>query len=135
MNTKITYLKILGVIVSAYLLVSFLGREVFVANTPRLRPSLDKYLTLRMRLVTNDVAQLASSFFRKSAEEQLKDFPLEAVSKGVYAKQSQNASYTVVKENEVEYVVYQYTIKGNIVKIKVPKGQNPPPQNIVESLE
>lgn len=60
--------------------------------------------------------------------------PLTKVSSGVYAGENDGVKIYEVRLNEVEYLEYTFTIKGKEIKIKVPKGQTPPSQEIVESF-
>lgn len=133
MDKRLLYLKIAGVLVATYLLINFFARDIFIANTPRFRPNIDKVIAAKFGNVTSSVTQLAVNLFGQTPERQLKDVALQPVAKGIYAKQKGAVSQTIIKDNEVEMVEYEYNVNGKIVRIRVPKGQNPPPQNIVES--
>lgn len=149
MNKKLFYTKILIVLVLGLGVVKILVPEIFLANTPRIKPNIDKYIVFRVnKSLENGSSFIARIFNWKSepsqeqlaqtvqtAEELLKDIPFKQMTKGVYAKSNNNISYTMVRDNEIDWVEYSFDIKGKQVKIKVPKGEQPPPQEALESLE
>lgn len=143
----LTYLK-MGVLMLFALFVSgVLKQEIFLNNTPSIRPQLGNYLLARMKGIGNSGINMMAYFQKKptvndeiaaSTDQQvaqrLENIPLKIVSKGVYAKEDDKIKYTEVREDEVEWRVYTVTIKGKEVKIKVPadKARFTPRQ--VESL-
>ncbi|QQG44489.1 MAG: hypothetical protein HYW86_01055 [Candidatus Roizmanbacteria bacterium] len=129
MNKKITYLKIFGVLAVSYLIINIFAKEVFIANTPKIRPNLDRYIASKLN---SNIQFLAGLINKRTPEEELKDIPLKMVTKGIYAKDKDNVSQTVIKLNEVEFVEYTFNTSKGPIKIKVPKGQNPPPQGAFE---
>lgn len=135
MDKRKLYIKVAAVFAFSYLLISFFARDIFIANSPRIRPDAGQVITAKFSNTTAGIKQLASNIFRQSPEQQLRDVPLRQVSKGIYARQKGTVSQTIIKDSEVELIEYEYNVNGKIVKIRVPKGQNPPPQNVVESLE
>lgn len=149
MNKKLFYTKILIVLVLGLVAVRILVPEIFLANTPRIKPNLDKYIAFRVNnLLERGNNFIARIFNRKSepsqeqlvqtvqtAEDSLKNIPFKQMTKGVYAKSNNNISYTIVRDNEIDWVEYSFDIKGKQVKIKVPRGEQPPSQETLESLE
>jgi hypothetical protein len=139
MDKKTFYLKILVVLVLSYALMSLATKEIFIANTPRIRPHLDKYLALRLSNFINNNRQFLAKIFNlyQTPEQQLKDVPLKdvpfkMVSKGVYAKSRGEVSYTLIKADEVEWVEYSFEVKGKTIKIRMPQGQEPLPKEVFE---
>src|SRR5688572_7809660 len=103
MNNKRFYLKIAGILLASFAIVNFGSNEIFVAGTPQIRTDLTQHLAVRFQQLKNPT-QYASLFDKKTPEEKLQNLPLELVTKGVYAKSDEKASYTVVKQGEVEWV-------------------------------
>lgn len=141
MKNKKLYLKIIGVIVISFIVVKLGSNEIFIANTPKIRPDIFARVNV---LISNNIGFIAQLFNKNNknlaevekrrVEEYLKDIPLKIAAKGIYAKSRGNMSYTLIKENEVEWIVYTFNIKGKEIKIKVPKGQSPPSQDLLEKI-
>ena len=36
--------------------------------------------------------------------------------------------------NEIEYLEYTFNVKGKEIKVKVPKNQSPPSQEVIEDI-
>ena len=60
--------------------------------------------------------------------------PLKKVSQGVYAGEMNNIKVYEIRTGELEYLEYTFNVNGKEVKIKVPKGQEPPSQEVMDSL-
>jgi hypothetical protein len=60
--------------------------------------------------------------------------PLTKVSQGVYAGEKNDIKIYEIRTGEIEYIPYTYNINGTEKKINVPKGQEPPSQEVVEAL-
>ncbi len=58
--------------------------------------------------------------------------PLKKVSQGVYAGEKNNIKVYKIKMNEIDYLEYTFNIKGKEIKVKVPKGEQPPTQEEIE---
>lgn len=130
------YLKIFFVFFLTYLITNFLIKEVFLANGLKVRPNLLSYLSTRVSDLIRIESNRFISLFKKSPDikEELKDVPFHMVTKGIYGKSRGNYSYTEVRLNETEWIEYTFNIKGIEIKIKVPKGQNPPNQKMLEEI-
>ena len=110
----------------------FLIQKIFLAGTPRIRPNAFSNLALEIK---NNTHSLIALFIKQpSPEEILKDVPLKTISKGVYGKTRGNYSYTLIKINEIEWKEYTFNINGKEIKIKFPKDQQPPSQELMEAL-
>lgn len=143
--------KIFLVLVLAYFMSSFSVKNVFLVNSPKIRPNLGSYLLARINNVKeNMLARLNFSFLlpqfnqepnnnlvanqnREEAINFLKN-SLKPVTKGVSAAEENGYSYTEFKLDEIEWAKITYTLKnGQTVTIQYPKGTEPPPQAIYES--
>ncbi len=60
--------------------------------------------------------------------------PLTKVSQGVYAGEKNDIKVIEIRTDEIDYLEYTFTVNGKEIKIKVPKGIEPPSQGVVESL-
>lgn len=147
MNKKFFYIKILIVIVLSIVAVKIITPEIFLANTPRFRPDLNNYLASKANDLFgsgNFIANLFNWRFEPSQEqlaqtveatkEKLKGVPFQQLTKGVYAKSGGNTSYTIIKENEIEWLEYTFNVKGREIKIKVPRGEEPLSQELLEKI-
>jgi hypothetical protein len=138
MKTKIFYGKIVLVLVFSFLISKLLLNEIFIIQTPKIRPNLGYYLIAKVSNVLKVGTKTLISFFIKEktpeTDDMLKDVPLRPIVKGVYGKSRGNYSYTLIKTNEIEWVEYTFNIHGKTMKLKVPKGQNPPSQKMLEQI-
>ena len=132
-NKKLAlYFKILITFIFGFFLSSFLIQKIFLAGTPRIRPNAFSNLALEIK---NNTHSLIALFIKQpSTEEILKDVPLKTISKGVYGKTKENYSYTLIKIHEIEWKEYTFNINGKEIKIKFPKDQQPPSQELMEAL-
>ncbi len=132
---KQLHIKIIAALLISFFASSLLMKEVFVAEGPKIRPDLGQYLTQLLDKTVNNNLQFLSRLLRpdqQTAEEILKNTPLQQVSKGVYAKSNKQASYTLYKDNEIEWIAYNFNVNGKSVVIRVPRGQSPPPKELIE---
>ena len=60
--------------------------------------------------------------------------PLQKISTGVYAGEKNDIKVIEIRTGEIEYLEYTFNIKGKEIKIKVPKDQEPPSQEVIEAL-
>lgn len=152
MNIKdklVAYTKIVLVLVAGFILSGVLNREVFISDSPKIRPHLPEYLASRIGdgwrsggdMIADlnipgipnrkvEVAKKVEAILNGS----IKDIPLKAIAPGVYAKENDEVSYTLVKVNEVQWIQYHYKIRGKDVTIEVPLGETPPNQQRIEQL-
>lgn len=149
-NYKKIFLVLL-VLGTAYLLSSFSIKNVFLADSPRIRSNLDHYLLAKINNVKENVLaklnfgsllpqfnqvpnnNLAATKNREETINFLKN-SLKPVTRGISAAEKDGYSYTEFKLNEIEWVQISYTLKdGRVVNIEYPKGTNPPPKEIYEN--
>lgn len=58
--------------------------------------------------------------------------PVKKVSQGVYAGEKNDTKVYEVRSDEIEYLEQAFSVNGKEIKIKVPKGQEPPSQEFLE---
>jgi hypothetical protein len=163
-NNYKNLIKLLLVLVLAFLVSSFVVKNVFLADTPKIRPNLGGYLMAKINSVKeNMLAKLNFNFVPSSqpqvpvneppantvAENQtnqtsqtdngivnvLKE-SLKPVTQGVSAAEKDGYSYTEFKLDEIEWVQITYTLNnGKQITIQYPKGTEPPPKEIYEGRE
>jgi len=137
---KKNYFKFFLAIFSGILFSNFLIKNVFIANSPKIRPNLDKYFA--KKFIPKDFNQKSE---KKDADiikaknnalifTQINKNNFVPISKGVYANYLEKGNYILIKENEVEWIMYTFNINGKEVKIKVPKGEPTPNQKVLEVL-
>lgn len=62
---------------------------------------------------------------------ELAQAPLRQIVKGVYAKETEDATVTVIEENEIEWQTINYQrADGSVEQIEIPKGVAPPPPGL-----
>lgn len=162
LNNK--YLKIVLLLGAAFMVSDFSIKNVFLANSPRINPNAGQNMMTKINSTWSKATSLvafknvnifkfgnnsdnfsqpinnqASVTFQKtnSLPQDIKDAlsaPLQRVSQGVYAGERNNIQVYEIKSNEIEYLVYTFTINGKETKIKVPKDQEPPSQKQMETL-
>lgn len=148
---KKKYFSIFLILIVSYFVSSFFIKNIFLADSPKIRPNLDTYFLAKISNTKNNIlAKLNFNFsfpnlnlFPKSnlAENQNREekinflkSTLKPIAKGVRAASSPGYSYTEFKIDEIEWAQITYTLKnGQTVTIQYPKGTNPPPQFIYEN--
>jgi len=139
--------RIFFVLVLAYLISNFSTENIFLANSPKIRPNLGSYLLAKFNTVkTNVLARLNFNFNLFPSLNQQANFTaadrqtfdllkntLKHVTKGVNAASKDNYSYTEFNLNEIEWARVTYTLKnGQTITVEYPKGTEPPPQALFE---
>lgn len=134
MKKKVFYLKIVVSLVFSFLAVQGLSQTVFLASTPRLRPNLLETTLARLSSIFDSSDNIAERRLQNAPppSERLQNVPFIDIAKGVQAKGDGSSSYTVINEAEVDWVEYHFTVKGQQLVIRVPKGAQPPTQEQVE---
>lgn len=142
----------------AYLVTGFSIDNVFLAQTPKLNPFfVQKTLAqiqsawsrtkstiafnnpFRQRSTTGgeEIPSMDGSQQTITIQQQVAEAlttPLTQLSQGVYAGEENDIKVFEVRIGEMEYLEYTFNIKGKEVKIKVPKGQQPPPESVLETI-
>lgn len=121
-----------------------------MSATPIFRRNLDKILIAKFKRNLNKILIAKLMLFKK--KDELKNIPekksgdnitiyekldknlFTPISKGIYAQDLNKGTYILIKENEVEWIEYTFNIKGKKIKIKVPKGEPPPEEKLLEQI-
>ncbi|GEM_PF-2704113 len=130
------YSKILIALVLSFLVSSVAIKEVFVANSPKIREDLPSYLAFRITDLFEQKTAIAKKQLQETPppQQQLQSVSFQVLFKGVSAKSNTTTTYTVIKEGEVEWVEYTFHLNdGREIKIKVPKGEKPPNPRDIEN--
>jgi hypothetical protein len=162
LNNK--YLKIFLLLGVAYIISYFSIKNIFLAESPRVNPFFvqnliadasnfwnksTSFFAFKNTVPANNnfsnnyptQAWAASSpIIATNLNNAPKDVisalsaPLNKISQGVYAGEKNDYKVFEVKTGELEYLEYTFNVNGKEVKIKVPKGQDPPSQNVVNEI-
>ena len=150
LNNK--YLKIFLLLIAVFVISDFSIKNVFIAQSPKLNPFFAQNMIAKINNLwsktisfiafknvptqspaPSSVVAFNSNNVPKNVVEAL-SAPLTKVSQGVYAGEKNGIKVFKIKLGELEYLEYTFTVNGKEVKIKVPKGQKPPSQKIVNAL-
>lgn len=158
-NTK--YLKILLILGIAYIFSGFSIKNIFISESPKINPffvsntvakannflsktknfvaslnplknitnSNQQNIVLTPRQITNTSQSRVASISR-----QIENMSLKEISQGVYAGEVDNTQVTEIRIGEIDYLEYTFNVNGKEIKIKVPKDQQPPSQEVVNVL-
>ena len=160
-NNHKKWLAILFTIIFSFIFTGIIIKSLFLANSPRINPFFAQNLTAKVNSflsktrnffafktvlppTNNQVNQVNFSqkptnqtFTLKEAPKEIIEalnVPLTKVSQGVYAGEKNNIKVYEIRTNEIEYLQYTFNVNGKEIKIKVPKGQEPPSQEVVGKL-
>jgi len=152
-------IKIFLILVFTFAVSYFFEKNIFLADSPKIRPNLDTYFLAKINNVKENVlarlnlGSLLPQFNQGSnnnlvnkgsnnnlvanqSREETINFlktTLKPITKGVSAATKDQYSYTEFKINEIEWAEITYTLKsGKIITVRYPKGIQPPPQTIYE---
>lgn len=125
------YLKIIAVLVLTFIISQFFVNEVFIAKSPVVRPDLVAYLAGK---IGNPFSGFIARQPSTGKEEDLSNVPFHELAKGVSAKSKGNTSLTVIKINQIDWVVYTVKVRGVTRIVRIPKGQALPPQTVIDKL-
>lgn len=142
MRERKYYFKIIGIMLMSFIISSFLNGSVFIKNTARIRPNLGKIIIGKISAVPTFLSQIPLPSFKlpsfsnknpSTPDQTVDTSSLPQISKGVYAEKNNTTAYTLIKEKEVDWKEYSIEIKGSVVKIKVPAGDQPPTAEMIQS--
>ncbi|NTU72960.1 hypothetical protein HGB07_02170 [Candidatus Roizmanbacteria bacterium] len=128
------YLKLVGLMGVALGVSYLLMGNVFLNNTPLVRPNAPSYIAQKLLGIPTRISNYVASLFRPNVKELLKDVAAVPVAKGIYAKQKDNMALTEINFSQIEWIQYQYIVNGKPIIVKYPKGLTPPAQAVVEQL-
>lgn len=165
-------IKLFSLLVLSYLIVNFLNKTVFLANSPKINPFFVQKMLAFLKQPTRFLAKKneikiseirvnpiaitpvqqnkvsppsppsspkdedKTIALKDDAEILLQTAKFKTLGRGVYAAEGTD-NYKIYKYviDEIEWKEYVFTLKdGRIVKIKLPVGVSPPPQESVELL-
>lgn len=129
------YISIFLAIFIAFLISNFAIQNIFIAKSPRIRQNLDRVIVWNLfsppqKKINNQENKVNENLYY----EKLDKNNFVSLNKGVYAADLNNGRYILIKENEVEWIIYTFRIKDKEIKIKVPKGEDPPSQQVLEQI-
>lgn len=125
------YLLLTSIFVASYLIAIFLAENVFIASTPKINPLalsniLNKYKTKYIALVSK---------FKFGTIQNSQKVVSGRVLNKVNAGYTRKGTYIKVDLEKQDYIDYTFNLNdGRQIKFKVPKGQNPPDQQMVEEM-
>lgn len=125
--------KLILVILVSFYISSFLKDHIFFVGTPKLKPFITerflKYLSsLGEKKEKNIVLEQKETIAQNDKES------FYPISKGIYAKEVKGGKVILMKENEIDWKIYEYEINGKKISIKVPEGEDLPSREVVEEV-
>lgn len=141
------FLKYFLIFVFSFFISHFIIKEIFIANSPKIRPNLARYFLAKINNFKDNLMaklNLGISFdnqqkiaYKQEINEQVMKTlqqSLKPVTKGISAATIPGYSYNIYKINEIEWAQITYTLKnGKNITIEYPKATNPPPKEIFEN--
>lgn len=131
------YSLILGTMIFSFFVSKILVGQVFLANSPKMRPlsSIIARINFHPVAFLNNLTNI--SFRQRNIQNQQTtaalNSALKSVARGVQASTVGNNSLTVYNIDEVTWVRINYTLKnGKTVIVDYPLGTDPPP---IEAFE
>ena len=120
-NKYFQIIKVFLVLVVSYGCTRLVGYLFFPNNSPQISISRVEYLA---KIVKENPQGLLALFNQKAGTgintDDLSTF--KKISKGVYAKEENGKTVTVIKQNEMDMVEYSYVIDEKPISIRVPVG-------------
>lgn len=143
-----SYGKIGLVLCASFFIANLVNNEIFIGNSPMIRQQLGKYIAMKVKNKQTSISKTIASLFNFQARnaqqlanegadkafKALESVPFKQVAQGTYAKSNDSATVTVVKLGEIESVEYTFIIKGQTVKIRVPKDANVTEEELQKQL-
>lgn len=123
------YLKILFLLGIAYLVSYFSIKNIFLAESPIINP-----LFVQNMMVGNISQSINQASVTTQNIKDALNAPLKKVRQGVYAGEKNKIKVYEIRMDELEYLEYTFNVNGKEIRIKVPKGQEPPSQDVMNSL-
>lgn len=117
--------------------MGFLTSNIFLANSPKIRPNLGNYLLARLKNLTNGLSSYLAGLTKQKTQQAVnpvKEVPFQQVAQGVYAKEQNNITYKVYKSNEVLWKEITFIMKGKTYTIRYAEGDTVPDVNLVKEL-
>lgn len=136
---KILLSKIILVLILSFFLSSLLIENVYIGYTPVIRKNLSNELIAKINAIFKNKNKIQNIIPEKNLNlsfyEKINKNLFTPISKGVYAQPlEKGGEYILIKNEEIDWVEYTIVIKGKELKIKVPKGEKPPDQKMLERI-
>lgn len=141
------YLKIVIVLILAFVIADLSSKNVFIAGTPRINPFLIARINnlfspgstaTPSNIASNQPVGSQTGVIKQTdlpqQVVQALNTPLKPVSKGVYAGEKNNIKVYEFRQDEIDWVEYTFMVNGKEIKIKAPKGQKSPTQEDIELI-
>lgn len=127
----------------------FIKKELFISNTPYLKQPLNEYFAMKIRDLNSSTSGIVASLFNKKTSTgkiasygqftknnmaKVDSQPLIKLGIGVYAQNKENVTRITIKKDEIEWVEYTFTLNNKPLKIRIPKGSQPPTQDVLEKI-
>ena len=126
---KFINIKILLALIIAFGLSLFSVKNVFIANSPKIRNDLG----YKINYFAQNILQ--NNFLTKrnnNISEEEKN--IQKIAAGVYAQTISGVSVKQYRLNEIEWVEHIYIVNGKEIKLKIAKGDEVLSQETVEHL-
>ena len=149
-------IKILIVLLAAFLISKISLDNLFIARSPKVNPLFVSNTIAKINSLWSKTGDFIASlnFFPRLTSfgdsqnneqpgkvtlsrdqiDRILKTPLKQVSKGVYAGETEGIQVYEVRINEFDYLEYIFNVDGKEIKIRVPEGQAPPTQKVIEQL-
>lgn len=145
MKNNLFKLKLLIILLVSFFLSSFLNKEFFFANSPKLKMPPHQYFVYKIKemIYFSKYGKIAKEIKNKSTQMSQRTIenmqkvayePMKKIAPGTYAQQRENVVKITFREDEIEWVEYSYRVNGKEVKVKVPRGGKKPTQKEVEEF-
>ncbi len=136
MKKRFIYIQVFAALAIGFVVTRLLIKNVFVADTPKIQPKLARGAknTVAVFLGGGKYSISKLSDAELTEIDAARNTALQPLNGGVYAAEDSKRTYTIIKQNEVEWIEYSFIVNRKTVKIKVPRGATPPTQETVEKL-
>lgn len=104
--------------VTSLIISYFVGKEIFIGFTPRVRPNLPTYLAKKISTPLLFLSSVVG----------------DGKIKGIYVKEDANTINITIKEKEVSWQEYNVSKNGKNIKILLPEGEEQPSEKYLEGL-
>lgn len=102
--------------VFSFVLAYLFNADIFIASSPQIHPLWKNNLISRFSPI-----QWARNAQIAEYKEEIQKETLETVSPGVYAREYETVSETVIRLGEMEFVEYPVEIEGKTIFVKIPR--------------
>lgn len=135
LNKYKNLIKIIIILVTAYFVSIFFIKDIFLADSPIIRPNLEEYYLTKINNIKESLVakfnfSSNNNFAAKNNQEQIATFlknNLKPIVKGVSAVTKDNNNYTEYDLNQIVWEKITFTLRnGKVITIEYPKGTNPP---------